>query len=539
VTALADGLLLVPGARWEEWFTRGHSHFFDAYPEWPSGLTSFARPAFQFVIYLAHFVLGGDWASYLAINYLGIAGIAMIAFAVARTVFGFGVAVSLLAAVLVLQSPAVLEFSIWQVGFASESLASILIGGAFLAVVARRDVLCLALLSIALFTKETSVWAPFAAAATTLLRRKSEESSRRHVLVAASMLLPVAIWLGFRFAFFGGIGDTYVTAEYTPVAKFLVLVGHKVAYLHHLFIQQDNLAGAGGWVALDQAVRVGSVLLLLSLLVAWVIAAIRASCSQLARAVREGRWQAPDTPLLLTLWAAMGLVFYLALAVPSTRYAASAVMFAWPAVLGTVMRRRDRISRLAIVICLVLSLARTGHFLTEMNPPPEESEVGSFFRAASAMNAELHQVPANIQQIYIFFAGGLVTANPEYLRAFLGIRGEIVRVSDTTSFCTEKETVVLDHDVADGVVTIRATLPGCARFEFLSSRVDGAALIDGRIRRNDAMIYEFPDADSIQPAGPFQPTIDFGPRMILHVRPHGSARFITGEHGDLRWFDVP
>src|SRR5690348_14163393 len=48
VTAFADGLLLVPGARWEDWFTEGHSHFFDAYPEWPRGITAFARPAFQF-----------------------------------------------------------------------------------------------------------------------------------------------------------------------------------------------------------------------------------------------------------------------------------------------------------------------------------------------------------------------------------------------------------------------------------------------------------------------------------------------------------
>jgi hypothetical protein len=99
VTALADGLLLVPGARWEDWFTRGHSDFFDPYPEWPRGLTAFARPAFQSVIYLAHFVLGTDWPSYLAINYLGVAGVVVVAFAVARTALGLGVGAALLAPV--------------------------------------------------------------------------------------------------------------------------------------------------------------------------------------------------------------------------------------------------------------------------------------------------------------------------------------------------------------------------------------------------------------------------------------------------------
>src|SRR5262249_23837167 len=63
IPALADGLLLAPGAHWEDWFTVGYSHFWDSYPEWPRGMTGFTRPAFQFVIYLVHFALGRDWAS--------------------------------------------------------------------------------------------------------------------------------------------------------------------------------------------------------------------------------------------------------------------------------------------------------------------------------------------------------------------------------------------------------------------------------------------------------------------------------------------
>ena len=61
ITALADGLLLLPGAHWQDWFTSGHSHFFDAYPEWPWGLSPFARPAFQSLIHLAHLVFEKPW----------------------------------------------------------------------------------------------------------------------------------------------------------------------------------------------------------------------------------------------------------------------------------------------------------------------------------------------------------------------------------------------------------------------------------------------------------------------------------------------
>src|SRR5262249_36845503 len=86
IPALADGLLLASGARWENWFTRGYSNFWDVYPEWPLGITGFARPAFQFVIYLAHFALGRDWASYQVINCFAVAGLAAVAFQIAHTV---------------------------------------------------------------------------------------------------------------------------------------------------------------------------------------------------------------------------------------------------------------------------------------------------------------------------------------------------------------------------------------------------------------------------------------------------------------------
>src|SRR5438876_5441974 len=126
VTALADGLLLLPGAHWLDWFTQGYSNFFATYPEWPKHETAFVRPAAQFAIYLAHFILGRDWASYLAINYLGVAGVAAVAFAIARRALGLGNGAALLAGLLVLLSPAVVEFSIWQIGFASETWASLL-----------------------------------------------------------------------------------------------------------------------------------------------------------------------------------------------------------------------------------------------------------------------------------------------------------------------------------------------------------------------------------------------------------------------------
>ena len=544
VAALADGLLLVPGAQWEHWFTRGHSDLFESYPEWPEQhLTAFARPAFQFLIYLAHFIFGRDWASYLAINYLGVAGVVAVAFAIARTALGLGAGASLLAALLVLVSPPALEYSIWELSFASESLVSLLVGGAFLAVIARRDFLCVVLLLVAVLTKETAVWAPVAAALTVLLRPELGDAFRRRALIAAAMLLPLALWLGLRIAFFGGIGGTYATADYTPLAEFLELTGGKFAHLHHLFVQQHVAVTEEGWALMDRAIRVGTALLVLLLLILWALSSLRAAIDRLGRAARERRWPTAGAALLVTLWAATGLASYFAVALPSSRYAASAVMFAWPALVGEVARRRTAILRLGLAACFVLSLVRTSHLLLESNPRSEQSYDGRFFRTVVAMNTALRQVPEGIGQVYVLSAGSLVRATPDYLRAYLGVPAEIIRVIDISWDCSGKdEAVTVDHDTVEGTVTVNATLPDCASFEFHNANLDSSALVEGRIRRNDSISYELPEAYPVDRKGSLKPALDLGRRMTVHIRPRGRARFIIergGPGGGLAWFDTP
>src|SRR6516165_2423750 len=238
IPALADGLLLAPGAHWEDWFTRGYSNFWDVYPEWPLGNRGFTRPAFQFLIYLAHFALGRNWELYRVISCFAAAGVAAVAFVIARTALGLRIGLALLAAVLVVLSPPVLDC--WLIGLANahELLTTLLVACAFLAVVARRDFLCLMLLFVALLTKETAVWAPVAAAITIMLRPRPNEPLRRQAIAAVAMFLPVVLWLGLRFAFFGGIGGTYATLGYTPLGDFLALTFDKLKTLDHLFVVQ-------------------------------------------------------------------------------------------------------------------------------------------------------------------------------------------------------------------------------------------------------------------------------------------------------------
>ena len=539
VTALADGLLLLPQARWVDWFTRGHTHFFDAYPEWPWGLSGFARPAFQFTIYVAHFIFGRDWASYLGINYLAVAGPAVVAFAIARTTLGLGVGASLASASLVLFSPAVLEFSIWELGFGSEPMASLFVGCAFLAIATRRYVLCVLILSVAVLTKETAVWAPFAAAITVLI-----QGGRRRSLWATAMLLPIAGWLALRFAFFGGIGGTYASPHYTPIAGFLDVTVWKLTHLHQLLVARDYAITEGEWLFVDRAARVGTALVITLLVIHWAWRSFRAGIAWLGAALRQGRPAAADNAVLVALWGAMGLAFYFALTLPDLRYGTSAVMFLWPAMIDGIVRRRSAWLRLGLAACVVLSIERASHLFIEMNPPPEASNTTQLFRAVTAMNSALRQVPPGIQQVFVLSAGDdLSDVGPDYLQAFLGVPFEIVRVIDVDWDCNGAgDRVVFDRSLRDGVVSLSAALPDCAQFLFEAAILDSRSLVGGRLTRSTSISYELPQARPLERREIRSQIFDLGRRMTAHIRPRGPARFIiehAGGDGGLVWFDYP
>jgi hypothetical protein len=544
VTTLADALLLVPGAHWQEWFTKGYTDFFESYPEWPhQHLTAFARPAFQFLVYLAHFIFGQEWSSYLVLNYLAIAGVAGVAFVIARTTLSLEAAASVLAAGLVSMSPAVLESSIWEIGFASESVAVFLVGCAFLAVVAARDFLCVIFLSIAVLTKETAIWAPFAAVMSVLLRADSGQVLWRRARIAAGMLLPIALWLGLRFAFFGGLGGTYATIEYTPLAGFLGLTLTKLLHLYQLFVSQAPLSLADDWQGVDRVSRIGTGLLVLLFLILWILKRLRAASGALRLSQRTSQWSTAKADALVTLWAATGLAFYLALALHDARYSASAVMFAWPAMVREIARDRIPGLRLGLVICGILSVVRASTLLFDLNPPAEQSQMGRSFRAADAMSAALRRVPAGIGQVYVLTSGSLGWDNPEYVRAFLKLPAEIIRVAEIQWDCEDLNAVAsIDHESNDGFVTLTATLPKCAHFFLSLSGIDASALVDGRLRRGLAISYEMPNAFPPAVPGTSRPTFDPPQRMIVHIRPRGRARFLI-EHGvpdgGVAWFDAP
>ena len=437
---------------------------------------------------------------------------------------------------LVVLSPPPWVSWIFGVTLAKDPLATVLVAGAFLAVFARRDFLCLALLFLAVLTKENALWAPLAAATTIMLRPKLGESLRRRACIAAAMLLPMAMWLGLRFAFFGGIGGTYATAGYWPLAHFLKLTYFKLTHMHYLLMHYlltpelsswENLRGAA-FLILDR----GTALLIYALLLLWALRILPEAVNRVRYITHEMRWPTVDAVSLVNLWAASALAFYFALPLANDRYATSVVVFLWPALVAEVKRRGKTIIWLGLAVLCAESLIRS-YYLFEWVAGPVPLP-----NSSRSMNAVLNQVPTGTRQIYVLSAGGLQEANPESVRLILGVSAEIIRVAEIAWNCGDaSDSVTFNHSTAEGVVSMTLALPACANFSFGSDRFNNG-LTNGHLYRNDAMSYELPEVERIKGS---QPYLILGRRMTVHVRPNGPARFII-EHGGpngIAWFDTP
>jgi hypothetical protein len=542
IPALADGLLLAPGAHWTDWFTHGYLNFWNGYAEWPLNehTTGFTRPAFQFLIYLAHFAFGRNWASYQLINSFAAAGMAAVAFLIAQRSLGLSVGQSALAAVLVVVSPPILESWLFGLAWAIEPLATLFVTAAFFAATARRDFLCLVLLFVALLTKETTVWAPAAAAITIVLQPKPGETLRHQAIAAAVMFLPIVLWLGLRFAFFGGIGGTYATAGYTPLANFLKLSLLKLRYLDQLFVFQSISVDEYS-ALLNRAIRIGTRLLVDALLCLWGLRVLRETVNHL-RARYERYRPTVDAAFLVSLWAGIAIAFHFALPLIDEHYAISVAVFTWPAVVAEVDRRRNIFLRLGLAVCCIVSLTRASYISIDFLSRTEFQ--GNKHRL---IETALRQMPKGIQQVFVVRADGLPDTNPNSVRLVLDVSAEIVRVIDINWNCTEpNQLVTFDHNTVDGVVNFTIMLPSCANFEFRWSSVRSTMIAGGHLYRSDTITYQLPEATYQLPEAhsiiSYQgPDYYLGRTITVHVRPHGPARFII-EHGapsGFAWFDTP
>ncbi|HEX4270325.1 MAG TPA: hypothetical protein VHZ32_03025, partial [Rhizomicrobium sp.] len=212
---LYDGYLLVhddPGnvwgtlaGGWHGWLTRGMAGYYHVYPEWPQpAFSNFYRPVWNLIIYAEQVVFGQRyWAWFLAFCLLQYCGALLFLRLLCST--GTPLRPALFFTILYLFNPAFLNFGFIYPGFQFDVFVSLFLIAACHELFHVRYGLALILITAALFTKETALFAPIAAAITVFILEKDVKWS-------AAMLAPLLIWIVARWLAFGAVlGGTFAS----------------------------------------------------------------------------------------------------------------------------------------------------------------------------------------------------------------------------------------------------------------------------------------------------------------------------------------
>lgn len=191
------------------WIRSGFQDYFLAYASAPP-TTDFLRPVANATYFLNSELFGERWSFYQLLTYLVQAGLVAVTVDLGLRRLKLTPKASLLAGLVVLLSPAFGLQEMSSPSFAFDLLASLLVLLGLANLFSRRYASSWFLITLAVFTKETALFAPVVIAFATYAGWISDEDRQRRLLHAAVWLSPVAAWVVLRHLAFSGEGHVYV-----------------------------------------------------------------------------------------------------------------------------------------------------------------------------------------------------------------------------------------------------------------------------------------------------------------------------------------
>jgi hypothetical protein len=197
---------LTPQFDAKEWITKGYSNYCCPYPEWSTPIYNYIRPIVNICYYLNWCMWGQSWGCYLYLHWVILAIGAALAFYVTDVLLGCSCWLAAMVAVL-LAGNLGNSAGLMVPNFCTDALCGVFVGTAFIALMRRKHFWAGAMLTLALFTKEISIWCPFAAAATVVLGNSGENKQpcRRLIPSFVALFAPVVIWMAVRLLVFGSV----------------------------------------------------------------------------------------------------------------------------------------------------------------------------------------------------------------------------------------------------------------------------------------------------------------------------------------------
>ena len=475
------------------WFTRGMAGYYHVYPEWPQpGFSNFYRPIWNLIIFVEQAVFGQHyWAWFLAFCALQYCGTLL--FLRVLRLLRVPPRPALLFAILFLFNPAFLNFGFVYPGFQFDVFASLLLLAAFAQLLEDRYGIALALITAAVFTKETTIFAPVAAAITVFILK-------RDVKWSAAMLAPLLVWVAARwFAFHAVMGGTFASPAtigdlVTNIGKGLI-VWPSGAMPANFPLQWTGAHGA----ALLALLLINTALWVVLIYAGW----------QVARAL----WQAPQETesqrqVVLLIWV-LGALAFCMLTRPQTRFGASlyAFLFLFLACFLFARSGPKYLRQLAISILSFVTVMSAGNFLWRA-VAMEQAEG----RGEKALYAALRSLPQDGRTVFVVNAPTMLSA-PRFIATSWNLKLDISFISQFSG-CPRAKPDDARYALSPAFLSVK--IPSCASYVFagVPDAVQSKALA-GDLLRPGFGVYRFPghpDGGRRVSSG----DIDFG--RLLQVR---------------------
>jgi hypothetical protein len=478
------------------WFTSGTSHYSIAYPEYWSPINDFLRPVHN-IIYFVFSGASGYREQLIAVNHGALALSTGAVYLLSRTT-GNSASFALVMAACAFLAPAFWGSAMsWTPAAAFDGVAAVQTVAAVWLASTGRWAVALAILAVAVFTKETSLPIIAAVAVYHVLAGR---------LVAGVATAGIVVsWAAIRFAIFGASVGVYVFFSGTTIARAVVALLLPVTYGDYVPIRKILAGDIPDGLLF--AIIIGNVFVLLS--------AALAAAPSLGRRFRERSGVVTDRVALLELSAIcviFGGLFFIIIS-GGTRYS---YVFYLSFLMMLIATPPGAWRTAAAGVLLSTALLSTALYVaaSERGRPMAEFH----FNAARELMQTLRTIEApgttyvsNDFVVNYSKMSNAVKVAGATLKAERGSSIDVIScgVADLSAI---KSTMVVG---ASGEISLTTTLPPCAGFKFEAAAMPKLLehLQGTRLSRNDEISYEFPEL-AATPSG----ISDWGSVMTLTVR---------------------
>lgn len=491
------------------WFTQGYLNYFDTYPEWGTvHTTPLFKPITNAVGALNYALFGDNYALHFAVFFLmQFAG--LLVFLRLLREFDIPPLPSAGLSLLFLFNPAFMHEGLLCLPCHFDVLAGVFSMAAFLAVWRERYGEAFLLLTLAVLTKESAIFAPMAASLSVLIWR-------RPPIMSALLVLPLVLWAAARFLAFGDVFDAGLSTPNGEIAT-------------GLSVWPTGLASYNFVTQLDASLpssrfEIVSLFFVVANFGLWAFLSY-ASLTVARRHADPG--EAAKLTMGLLLWT-LGALSFGVLAGPGARYGGSIYPFLYLFLGAFFFTPAFRIPRWVVASVLLVLFAANA----VQSSRNVRDVVGwqSVIAPERALRDALRALPQDGRTVYVVNAPRSLAGTPHHLARAWDVNLNLVIVNQFSG-CTMSSDA---GEVRSSSEALTVRIPDCATFDFLYARVNPKSGGSGlALTRNGVGSYAFPEGV----AGVEADAPQFGRTLMFEIDPKTSPTLLA-YHWDSGRYDV-